>query len=107
MEVKKMCSYDESRMKLWADTRTQIPKKGAKGLSSKLKIMGKVQYEQIDYGNIADPTPRAELMEISIKILGIGELFGHVDLFQLKENYAATLRCSSLNAKIYMIDINV
>ena len=48
-----------------------------------------------------------ELFEIPIKKIGQGELFGHDDILNNRNEYSVTIKCISLNAKIYEISREV
>ena len=86
-------------------------KKGARGLGRLLRIKGNKESERKvicnAYSSFCITTPREELMEISVKKMSMGELFGHDDLLNGRKCYTSTLKCNSLNAKLYRISKKV
>ena len=75
-------------------------KDGAKGVGRILKT--KVAEDDSNYLPSKD-----EILEIPIRKLGKGEMFGQDDLFHDRSEYTATLKCISLQAEIYRISKEV
>ena len=82
-------------------------KKGAKDLGRILKIKqtGNRDLTHIskEISTFDDSTPKDQLMEVSVKTMGVGEFFGHDDLLNDRQRYTATFKCVSLTAMIYVI----
>ena len=82
-----------------------LAKEGAKGLGRILKAR---EDEDLGYSNgVNSITPRDEILEISVRKIGRGEMFGQDDLLGDRTEYSATLRCVSLQAYVYRISKTV
>ena len=82
-------------------------KRGAIGLGKILKLKEGNQISNNLIAEINNDTFKDEMIEISVKKIGKGELFGEVDLFNNRPKYTATLKCISCTAKIYVISAYV
>ena len=86
-------------------------KQGAKKLGRMLKIRGggetKISEIFSAFPNINSKTPREEIMEVSVKRIAKGELFGHDDIMMERDKYTATLRCISTQAELFAISKDV
>ena len=82
-------------------------KKGAKrvGKLLKMSVTGNRDYLDLSNGlwNFDDATPNNELIEIPVKKISNGELFGHDDIVNQRDRCTSTLKCVSMRATVYQI----
>ena len=85
------------------------PRKGAIALGRMLRVgsSGELLDLTKKINTFKNIGPTDDLMEISLKRIGSGELFGHEDVLKDREKYTSTVRCISLKALVYQISTKV
>ena len=108
MACKPTDKREEMKIRRGEDLKLKV-KKGAIGVGRMLKGIDEKKYYYIDNGviNYGKKTSIDDMMEVSVRKLGRGEMFGQSDLICHRNSYTATLKCTTMKGEAYLITKDV